>query len=299
MESALISEQARTPVRSHCKRLNFECELAHVDFLLDFTGELRLARRLLQISQPLLHQLHDPIANAAGPIVEFERRSRKKAASGEDFLLAVRQPVLAERSKALESLEFIRRADHFLDEDVAGRVDYRALQIFFGAEVGEETAFADSESRSQLPDRQSFKPFERGKVDRLSEDCPAGFQTSRPAEWILQRRASPSLAPTRGPSSLLAWLHFDIDNSTIVRSITIFPAKGGVTSMQSSFKRRAATVALYVSAGAVYFGNKALSSAPFATTLHEPSPLRLKGLQGLLDYRFGSLEGVCREGVKW
>src|ERR1700730_11028755 len=262
MESALISEQARTPVRSHCKRLNFECELAHVDFLLDFTGELRLARRLLQISQPLLHQLHDPIANAAGPIVEFERRSRKKAASGEDFLLAVRQPVLAERSKALESLEFIRRADHFLDEDVAGRVDYRALQIFFGAEVGEETAFADSESRSQLPDRQSFKPFELGKVDRLSEDCPAGFQTSRPAEWIL-------------------------------------PAEGGVTSMQSSFKRRAATVALYVSAGAVYFGNKALSSAPFATTLHEPSPLRLKGLQALLDYRFGSLEGVCREGVKW
>src|ERR1700751_4228006 len=102
-ESVRIAEQARTPVRSHRQRLNFESKLAYVRFFSDFAGQLGLARRVLECSKPLLHQFHDLIANSAGPIVELKRRGGKEAASREDFPLAVRQPVLAKSLKALES----------------------------------------------------------------------------------------------------------------------------------------------------------------------------------------------------
>src|SRR5580692_7868501 len=58
-ESVWIAEQARTPVRSHRQRLNFERKLAYVRFLLDFAGQLGLTRRVLESSQPLLHQFDD------------------------------------------------------------------------------------------------------------------------------------------------------------------------------------------------------------------------------------------------
>jgi hypothetical protein len=92
---------------------------------------------LLQICQPLLHEFYDLITNAAGPIVELKRRSGKETASGENFPLAIGQPVLAERSKAIESPEPIGWADNFLDEDFASCINYGALQVFFGAEMGE------------------------------------------------------------------------------------------------------------------------------------------------------------------
>ena len=174
-EGVLILEQARTPVCSHRKRLNFERQLAHIHFLLDFAGELRVSSGVFQISQPFLHQLHDPIADAAGPVIKFQRRSGKEAATGENLFLPIQHPVLAKRSKTLEPVEFIGGTNYFFNEDVAGLIDYRALQIFLGAEVGEKTALADSERGCQLADCQSLKPFEGGEVRRLSQDCPAGF----------------------------------------------------------------------------------------------------------------------------
>jgi hypothetical protein len=136
-ESVLITEQTRAPVCSHRKRLNFECQLAHIHFFLDFTGKLGVSSGAFQISQPLLHQLHDSIADAAGPIIKFQRRSGKEAATGENLFLSIGQPVFAKRSKTLETVEFMGGTNYFFDEDVAGLIDYRALQIFLRAEVGE------------------------------------------------------------------------------------------------------------------------------------------------------------------
>ena len=52
------------------------------------------------------------------------------------------------------------RADDSLDEDLAGCIDDGALQIFFGTEVGEQAALADSENGSQLSDGQPLEAFE-------------------------------------------------------------------------------------------------------------------------------------------
>ena len=66
-----------------------------------FAGKLRVTNCVSQISQPLLRQLHDSIADAAGPVVKIQRRSGKDAAAGECLFLAIGQPVRAKRSKAL------------------------------------------------------------------------------------------------------------------------------------------------------------------------------------------------------
>ena len=59
--------------------------------------------------------------------------------------------------------------------------------------MGEQTALADPQSRSQPANRKSFEPFERGKVDGLAQDRAARFQSSRPSEGIFQRAASATL----------------------------------------------------------------------------------------------------------
>jgi hypothetical protein len=189
-ESAWISEQARAPIGSHGERLNFERELAYIHVLSDFSSGLRITRRLFQISQPLLHQFHDLIANASRPVVEFERSGGKEAASGENFLLAIQEPILAKRPQASESTELEGGADDLFDEDVTSFVNDRALQIFLGTEVGEQAALADPQRRSQPANRKPFEPFERGKVDGLAQDGTARCQSSRPSRSIFQRAAS-------------------------------------------------------------------------------------------------------------
>ncbi len=216
----MIAEQARAPIGSHGERLNFERQLAYIHFLSHFAGGLRVTRRLFQIFQPLLHQFHDPIAHASGPIVEFQRCGGKKAASGENLLFAIAQPILAKSSQTLESTELKCRADYLFDEDIASFVNYGALQIFLGTEVGEQTALADAKCRSQPSNRQPFEPFERGEVDSLPQDRPSRFQPPRPPKWIFLHTTSGSL---RSPGSLLTCAHNSHAsyNSTIVRSITI------------------------------------------------------------------------------
>jgi hypothetical protein len=159
-ESAFITEQSRPPVRPHGERMNFESKLTYIRFLSEFAGGLRVTPRLFQSSHPLPHQFHNPVANASRPIVEFKRSSGEEAASGEDLLLAARKPILAKRLKTLDPMELPCGADYSLDENFACFIHDGALQILFGTEVGEETALADSQRRSELSDRQPFEPFE-------------------------------------------------------------------------------------------------------------------------------------------
>jgi hypothetical protein len=147
-EGIWIAEQARTPIGSHGKRLNFECQLAYIHVLSDFAGGLSVPRCLFQMSKPLHHQLHDSIANASGAIVEFKRCGRKEAASGKNPRLAIRQPILTKRSQTIHSSELECGADYRVDEDIASFIDHSTLQVFLGSEVGEQAAFADSQRGS-------------------------------------------------------------------------------------------------------------------------------------------------------
>ena len=67
------------------------------------------------------------------------------------------------------------RKDDLFDEDVAGFVHDGALQIFFGAEVGEEAAFADAQCGSELADGEAFETLQGSDVDGFAEDGATGF----------------------------------------------------------------------------------------------------------------------------
>ena len=183
----MIAKQARTPIAAHGESLNFEGQLADVNILADFSGGLRVARGAFQISQPFLHQADDAVANGAGTIVEFEGGGGKKAAAGENFLLAIGEPISAEGAEEAEAAELRGGADDFCDEDVAGFVHDGALQIFFGAEVSEEAALADAQGSGELADGEAFEAFEGSDVDGFAEDGAASFEATGAARRMFCR----------------------------------------------------------------------------------------------------------------
>ena len=67
------------------------------------------------------------------------------------------------------------RKNDFFDEDVASFVHDGALQPFFGAEVGEEAAFADTQSGGELANGEAFETFQGSDVDGFAEDGATGF----------------------------------------------------------------------------------------------------------------------------
>ena len=183
----MIAEEARAPIAAHGEGLNFEGQLADVNVLADFSGGLRVARGVFQISQPFFHQADDAIANGAGAIIEFEGGGGEKAAAGEDFLFAVCEPVLAEGAQEAEAAELRGGAHDFFDEDVARFVHDGALQIFFGAEVSEEAALADAQGSGELADGEALEAFQGSDVDGFAEDGAAGFEAAGSAGWDVLR----------------------------------------------------------------------------------------------------------------
>ena len=177
-KSGLIAEETRAPISAHGQGLNFEGELADVHIFADFAGGLRFARGVFQISEPFFHEHDDAVADAAGAIVEFERGSGKEAAAGERFIFAVGKPIFAERAKEIHAAEFGCGKDDAFDEDIASFVHDGALEIFLGAEVGEEAALADAEGGGEFADGKGFEAFEGGEVDGFAEDGVAGFQAA-------------------------------------------------------------------------------------------------------------------------
>ena len=208
-KSGLIAEETRTPISAHGQGLNFEGELAHVHVFANFAGGSRVARGVFQISQPFLHKGEDAIANGARAIIEFERGGREKAAAGESFLFAVRKPIIAECAKKAEAAELRGGAHDFFDEDVTGLVHDSALQIFFGAEVGEEAALADAQGSGELTDGEALEAFERSDIDGFAEDGAAGFEAAGAARAIISRRCG-GLARTGGTLCGVLHCHSDI-----------------------------------------------------------------------------------------
>lgn len=158
-KSGLIAEETRTPISAHGQGLNFERELVDVHIFADFAGGLRVAGGVFQISQPFFHEDDDAIADGAGAIVEFERSGGEKAASGEGLLFAVGKPIFAETAQVAEAAELRGGAHDFFDEDVARFVHDGALQVFFGAEVGEEATLTDAHGGGELADSEALETF--------------------------------------------------------------------------------------------------------------------------------------------
>jgi hypothetical protein len=155
--------------------VNFEGQLARVHIIANFTGVLSVAGGAFQISQPLFHQAYDAVANRAGAIVEFQRSSGEKASAGEGFLFAIGEQIFAEGAEAAEAGELRRGTNDFFDENVASFVHDGALQIFFGAEVSEEAAFADAQGSGELADGEAFEAFQGSDVDGFAEDGATGL----------------------------------------------------------------------------------------------------------------------------
>ncbi len=117
---------------------------------------MRFARGAFQISQPLFHEFDDAVADASWAVVEFERGSGKEAAAGERFIFAVGEPILAESAKQFDAAEICGGKDDTFYEDIARFVHDGALEIFFGTEMGEETALADAEGGGEFADSEGF-----------------------------------------------------------------------------------------------------------------------------------------------
>jgi hypothetical protein len=177
-KSALIAKQARAPIGSHGQRLNFEGELAHVHIFANFPGGLRFACGAFQVTQPLFHEFDDAVADASGPVVEFERRGGKEAAAGESFVFTVGEPIFAERAEEFDAAKISGGTDDAFDEDVARFVHDGALEIFFGAEVSEESTLADAEGGGEFADGESFEAFDGREIDGFAEDSVAGFEAA-------------------------------------------------------------------------------------------------------------------------
>src|SRR5271155_36561 len=134
---------------------------------------------------------------------------RKDAPAGEVFPFTVGKPVFAERAKQAEAAEMRRGEDNFLDKDIAGFVHYGALQLFFGAEVREEAAFADAEGRGELTDGEAFEAFQGGDVDGPAEDGAAGFEAAGAARAARDGGAS--------------WARVHFDAHIIARPFVLLP----------------------------------------------------------------------------
>ena len=92
---------------------------------------------------------------------------------------------MAELAQEAEAAELSGGKDDFFDEDVAGLVHDRALQVFFGAKVGEQAALADAQGRGELADGETFEAFQGSDIDGLAEDGAAGFEAAGAARWKL------------------------------------------------------------------------------------------------------------------
>ena len=163
-------------------------------------------------------RIDDAIADGPGAIVEFERGGGEKAAAGESFLFAVGEPIFAESAKEAEAAELRGGAHDFFDEDVARFVHDGALQVFFGAEVGEEAALADAQGGGELADGEALETFEGSDVDGFAEDGTAGLEAARGGAvddlWWWRRGF------VQAPDDVSVCPFRCDNNSTTVRSIT-------------------------------------------------------------------------------
>ena len=176
---AIVVEQARSPIRSHGERLNFEYNVAGNHVLPDFSGILRVADRLLLRRKPFFKRFNNQIAHFAGPVVEFERRGSKEAPAGENLLFRIVEPVFAKSPQAGEAVRLKCGTNDRSHENTAGFLYDSALEIFFRTEVGEEATLADLQRAGELADSERFEAFEGSDIHSFLKNRTASLYAAR------------------------------------------------------------------------------------------------------------------------
>src|ERR1700752_1316513 len=176
---AIVVEQARSPIRSHGARLNFEYNVAGNHVLPDFSCILRVAERLLQRRKPFFKRFNNQIAHFAGPVVEFERGGSKKAPAGENLLFRIVEPVFAKSPQSREAVRLKSWSNDGFHENATGFLHHGALKIFFRTEVGEEATLADLQRGGELADSERFEAFEGSDIHSFLKNCAASLYTAR------------------------------------------------------------------------------------------------------------------------
>ena len=150
--------------------MQLEGELARVDVGRHVAGLLRVLDRRLERHQPLADHARDLVAHRAGPPVELERRGREEASAAEDLALHVAEPGVGQREDLLDPAADARRCDDLVEEDLAGRLHRRHLQLDLRAEVGEQAALADAQLLGEPADGEALEALGGRDLDGVVED---------------------------------------------------------------------------------------------------------------------------------
>jgi len=126
--------------------VEFEGQAGGVELEIDVTGFLGFGDGACDGANPFVHDFGDTVADDAEATVEFERSGGEEAAAFEDALFNEREPMIDQGPEARDAFGSGNgRAGDLVDEDLASHFYRGKLEFFFGAEMGEEAAFAHAE----------------------------------------------------------------------------------------------------------------------------------------------------------
>ena len=127
-------------------------------------------------TEPLSLQLDQPIPHRSRAIVHLAGRRGEDASTRQFGRPAPFQPALEERPESgLTAISLERWPDDVLDEHVRGMIEDLDLELFFGAEVGEQPTLGELEVVGQSTDGEAFEAGLTGQADGVVEDVFAGL----------------------------------------------------------------------------------------------------------------------------
>ncbi len=135
----------------------------------------------------------------AGAGVELSGDRVEEAAAGEDPVLGVAEPGVAERQHPADAgRDLLHRLDHLVDVDPGGGADGGELQLLLGAEQGEDTALAQGQLRGQPSQGQRLQSLHRRDLRGPGQDQASGLVAAldsvvRPAVLACGWHAPPPL----------------------------------------------------------------------------------------------------------
>lgn len=155
-----------------CQRIDLKRELLRIHRRAKVASLPGFVHGAAKREQPFLHGLNDALAHRARPAVKFERCSREETSAFKDAGFHVFQPVFAKRPQPRHPCGLGQcRANHVSDENLPRHLHRSQLQLFLGAEVGEQAALAHFELIRQAADGQALQPFHRGQIDSRAQDA--------------------------------------------------------------------------------------------------------------------------------
>ena len=118
----------------------------------------------------------EQIADRARPIVVFGRGGKDEARAPRIVRFDRREPSREQGTQARQPAGLLGRAGkHVILKERLRALERKKLEIFLGAEVGEESALRELESRGEGAYGEAFEADAAGKADRLVEDQVPGL----------------------------------------------------------------------------------------------------------------------------